>query len=352
MDGTLVDSSLATILIVEDDPSIARMLGETMEAEGYAARIAGTGEQGIEIATREVPQLILLDLMLPGIDGFEVVRHLRSSAKTAHIPVMILSAHDETNWKVRAFNYQVDDYLTKPFNGDELLARIRTQLRHVQETLLSPLTGLPSGLRVERAIEQQLETAGAWALLYIDLDNFKAYNDVYGFLQGNEMIRLLARILTECLSTRGNAADFAGHIGGDDFVAITTPDKVDALCAAIVAQWDAQSLAFYSTEDLQRKILLAVDRQGYEQHFPLVAVSIGVVTNYFRPITSMAEVSRVAAEVKKKAKSLPGSTYYIDQRGAGHDLGRGLEAEAQPNDRCDLPTTRSPLDTAGPSISG
>lgn len=319
MDVTAFDSPPATILVVEDDLVIGRMLQATLEAEGYTAVVAHTGEEGIVYALREVPQLIILDLMLPGINGFQVVQQLRANAKTAHIPVVILSARHDTADKVRAFESRVDDYLTKPFNSDELLARIRTQLRHVEETLLNPLTRLPSGLRVERAIDQQLSSDTPWSILYIDLDNFKAYNDVYGFLRGNELIRLLAHVATESLREEGNITDFVGHIGGDDFVIITTPDRVEPICLRLIALWERGSQAFYSAEDLERGTLTATDRQGQVQTYPLVGVSIGVVTNEHRPITTLEEVSRVAAEVKHKAKSMRGCSFYVDHRGPTHD---------------------------------
>ncbi len=314
MDAVAADAPPPTILVVEDDPRIGRMLRETLEAEGFAAVVAPTGEEGINFALREVPQLLILDIMLPGMDGFQVVEHLRAHAKTAHIPVVMLSARHDTADKVRAFESEVNDYLTKPFNSDELLARIRNQLRHVRETLLSSLTGLPSGLRVERAIEQQLESPAHWSILYIDLDNFKAYNDVYGPIRGNDVIQLLGRITTESVRDEGNLSDFVGHIGGDDFVVITSPDRVDRICGMLIARWDAESLALYDPDDVARSTLIAKDRQGQPQVFPLVGVSIGVVTNVHRPIATMEEVSRVAAEVKHKAKSQRGSTYYIDQR--------------------------------------
>ncbi|MGH2515159.1 MAG: GGDEF domain-containing response regulator, partial [Ktedonobacterales bacterium] len=272
---------------------------------------------GVAFALREVPQLLLLDLMLPGIDGFQVVEQIRANVKTSHIPVVILSARHDTADKVRAFESNVDDYLTKPFNSDELLARIRTQLRHVEETLLSPLTRLPSGLRVERAIEQQLQTEAPWSILYIDLDHFKAYNDVYGFLRGNELIRLLARVAAHAVRDEGNVTDFVGHIGGDDFVIMSTPDCVDGICRCMVACWDAESHVYYNEEDRQRGTLVANDRQGRPQTFPLVSVSVGVVTNMHRQVASLEEVSRIAAEVKHKAKALHGSSYYVDHRGAG-----------------------------------
>lgn len=316
------DSLPPTILVVEDDPMLGRLLRATLEAEGYLVVVAPTGEDGIAYALREVPQLLLLDLMLPGINGFEVVEQLRANVKTAHIPVVMLSARHDTADKVRAFESHVDDYLTKPFNSDELLARLRTQLRHVEESLLSPLTRLPSGLRVERAIEAQLQSETHWSILYLDLDNFKAYNDVCGFLRGNELIRLLARVASAAVREAGNVPDFLGHIGGDDFVVITTPDRVDAICRRLIELWNAESRSaeFYSADDLARETLVAKDRQGHPQVFPLVGVSIGVVTNAHRPITTMEEVSRIAAEVKHKAKSLHGSSYWVDHRGEGANL--------------------------------
>jgi diguanylate cyclase (GGDEF)-like protein len=317
MDVTAFETPPPTILVVEDDPQIGHMLQATLEAEGFVAVLAPTGEEGVAYALREVPQLLLLDLMLPGIDGFQVVERIRANVKTSHIPVVILSARHDTADKVRAFDSNVDDYLTKPFNSDELMARIRTQLRHVQETLLSPLTRLPSGLRVERAIDQQLQTETPWSILYIDLDHFKTYNDVYGFLRGNDLIRLLARVTLDVVRDEGNVTDFVGHIGGDDFVIITTPDRVDGICQRMIASWDTESRAYYNEDDRQRGTLVAKDRQGHQQSFPLVGVSVGVVTNVHRPIRSLEEVSQIAAEVKHKAKALHGSSYYVDHRGAG-----------------------------------
>lgn len=317
MDVTAFESPPPTILVVEDDPQIGHMLQATLEAEGFVAVLTPSGEEGVAYALREVPQLLLLDLLLPGIDGFEVVEQIRANVKTSHIPVVILSALQGTENKVRAFASRADDYLTKPFNSDELLARIRAQLRHVEETLLSPLTRLPSGLRVERAIEQQIQTQTAWSILYIDLDHFKAYNDVYGFIRGNELIRLGAHVVADVVRAEGNLTDFIGHIGGDDFVIITTPDRAEAICKRLIHEWDTESLRYYNLDDRWRGTLVAIDRLGRQQTFPLVSVSIGVVTNMHRAIISLEEVSQLAAEVKHKAKALPGSSYYVDHRGAG-----------------------------------
>lgn len=308
------------ILVVEDDPIIQRVLQATLEMEGFSLALADSGEAAIQIALREVPHLILLDLMLPGMDGFEVVRQLRANVKTAHIPVLMLSARHDTADKVRAFDTSVDDYLTKPFNVEELLARIRMQLRRVQENLLSPLTGLPGGVQVERAIEQKLREGVRWATLYLDLDHFKAYNDVYGFVRGNDLIRLLAHVAADAVRQSGNVTDFLGHVGGDDFVIITTPERVEVLCSRLISEFDTQSRALYTDDDLRRGSLSATDRQGHMRTYPLVTLSIGVVTNQHRAVTSMEEVSRIAAEVKRKAKESAASSYFIDRRGSPDDL--------------------------------
>jgi diguanylate cyclase (GGDEF)-like protein len=303
-----------SILVVEDDAQLARLLADALLADGFAAEVAFSGEAALEYALREVPHLVLLDLMLPGIDGFEVVRRLRANVKTAHIPVVILSARHDIGDKVRAFESRVDDYLTKPYDDSELLARIKAQLRRVQENMLSPLTGLPGGAQVERAIAQKLREAAPWSILYLDLDHFKAYNDVYGFVLGNDLIRLLTTIAGEVARDYGNLTDFVGHIGGDDFVLITTPERAEVICQALIRRFDQESRQLYTAEDLQRGMLNALDRQGNNHTWPLVSLSIAVVTNQLRPVTSIEQVSRTAAELKRKAKATPGSSYVIDRR--------------------------------------
>lgn len=323
MDVPALDLPPSTILIIEDNEPIANMLRETLELEGYTALVALTGEDGLVQAQRRSPQVILLDLMLPGIDGFEVLKRLHANVATAHIPVLVLSARHDVDVRVRALE-SANDYLAKPFDGGELLARIRTQLRSLRASMLSPLTGLPGGLAVEQSISQALRSQTPWAVLYLDLDNFKAYNDVYGFLKGNELIRLLARVAGEVITTYGNPTDFLGHIGGDDFIIVTAPENVPAICYGIESAWDRESRAEYSAEDLRRGSLIAVDRDGVLRAFPLVAVSIGVVTNVVRPLSSMEEFSRLAAALKKRAKQVTGSTHFIDDGaddGAPHTAG-------------------------------
>jgi diguanylate cyclase (GGDEF)-like protein len=312
---------MADILVVEDEQLIARLLKETLQIEGYNAVTVLNGEDAIQFALRETPHLIILDLMLPGIDGYEVVRRLRAYPKTMHIPIIVLSSLGEPKDKVNAFEVGVDDYITKPFHTDELLARIRSQLRRVQQNFLSPLIGLPGGFQVELAIKYKLSSNELWSMLYLDLDNFKAFNDVYGFLTGNDLIRLVGRICQLVVRQLGNPDDFVGHVGGDDFVVVTTPERAHSLCTHICDQYKEESTAVYRPEDLRRGSISGVDRKGRSFQFPLVSLSIGVVNNQIRQPHSIQEVSYLAAEAKYHAKQSIDNVYHMPTRReiVGHD---------------------------------
>lgn len=302
---------MANILVVEDERLIAGLLKETLQVEGYQVVTVRRGEDAVQYTLRETPHLLLLDMKLPDMDGYEVIRQLRSHPKSMHIPIIALSALDSSANKVRAFELGVDDYVTKPFDTDELLARVRTQLRRVQQNFLSPLIGLPGGYQVELAIKRKLTSADPWSILYLDLDNFKAFNDAYGFLTGNDLIRLVGRISQCVVRDYGNPDDFVGHIGGDDYVIVTTPDRARNLCHRISSQYKAESWAFYHPEDQRRGSISGVDRKGRPYQFPLVSLSIGVVNNQIRRSHTLQEVSYLAAEAKCHAKQSDDNVYHI-----------------------------------------
>jgi len=293
---------MTTILVVEDQLTLAELLKETLDIEGYSTATVLNGEDAIQFALREMPQLIILDIMLPGIDGHEVVKQLRDHPKTMNIPIIVLSACISHVDKTHAFESGVDNYITKPFNTEELLARIRRQLKRIQQGTLSPLTQLPGGLQLERAISSKLNSTDPWSLLYLDLDNFKAFNDVYGFLAGNNMILLVGQVCQRAIYELGNITDFVGHIGGDDFLIMTTPDKAQLLCEHILECYKQQSRALYRHEDLDRGSISGVDRKGRAYQFPFVSLSVGVVNNPFRHPYNLDEIGVLVAEAKRHAK--------------------------------------------------
>src|SRR6266567_4539752 len=266
---------MVNILVVEDEQSIVKLLKETLGFEGYRVTVVLHGEDAVQFALHEMPHLIIIDVMLPsarglsGLDGYNVIQCLRSHPKTMHIPIIALSTLDQLLDKIRAYEQDVDGYITKPFDPEELLARVHRQLRRVQQSCLSPLTGLPGGLQVVRAINYKLSSVEPWSILYLDLDNFKAFNDVYGFLAGNSMILLVGHICQSVVYEEGNTDDFVGHVGGDDFVIVTTPERSHALCLNILTRYRRESALLYRTDDLERGTISGVDRKGRPYQFPL-----------------------------------------------------------------------------------
>ncbi len=303
-----------TILVVEDALPLRTMLTTLLMGEGYAVLEAHNGEEALTIALQTPPDLLLLDISLPGMNGFEVLRLLRAEAKTMHIPVIILTGSQELSDKLHAFNIlRANDYLTKPFNNDELLARVGALVHNAQNVLLSPLTRLPGGMLVERAIEQCFEAGIPWAFVYIDLDHFKALNDGYGFWRGNEMIRMLTRAVLASVAECGNPQDFIGHIGGEDFVVLTTPDKVHPLCTAIITHFAESSKRFYRAEDLARGAFMAVGRDGPQRLYPLVTVSIAVIpSDRLSTQVTLDELGKRAALIKAQSKAAEGNCYLVD----------------------------------------
>lgn len=306
------------ILVIEDDVQISGLITTVLEAEGFETLTARRGAEGLDLAAATQPSLIVLDVNLPDGNGLHYCHQLRQRISTASIPVIILTAAADRSAKLAGFELGADDYITKPFDIEEFVFRVRTQLRHVEQGLQSELTGLPGNRQIERAIQSLVTKAQTeWAILYVDIDHFKSYNDVYGFLAGNEVITGAARLLGDVLREAGGSSelDFLGHIGGDDFVVITEAAAGERLARTMCRRWDEVAPSFYPAEAQHVGYIVAKNRQGVEQRFPFVSLSVGVVTNVHRPIPSVETVGNLAAEVKRKAKAQPGSSYCIDRRG-------------------------------------
>lgn len=303
----------ARILVADDDPALCLLLRETLQDAGYSVLIANNGDQLVRMAQDHVPDLLLVDLMMPLMDGFEAIRQLRNDTRTAHLPMIILTARSASAEVVTGFESGADDYIVKPYDIDVLLARIRSHLRRAsQRPVRNPLTGLPGNVLLQAELERRLAGDQPFALIYIDLDNFKAFNDAYGFSRGDRAIRMLASVLSEVAPPD----DFLGHIGGDDFAILHYGGDAEGLCRKIIASFDVRVHELYDTVDLQRGFLRAVDRHGTSRQFGLLSLSISVVNSQGRQFSSVDEISKVAAELKGAAKSISGSSYVIDRRRA------------------------------------
>jgi diguanylate cyclase (GGDEF)-like protein len=303
------------ILVVDDDPDIRDILKLTLSEENYDVIEAGDGEEALKIIGNKPLDLVLLDFRIPKVDGREVCRRIKKDLLLRHLPIIMVTGKGDISDKVGGIDAGADDYIVKPFEPKELLARIRMILRRTERDLeANPLTRLPGNVSILNELSRRLDSKALFAVCYIDLDKFKSYNDKYGFEHGDEVIRELGRVLIRSTQQQGNNDDFIGHIGGDDFVIVTTPEKTDLLCKTIIDYFEKAIPSFYTPLDYQKGYIIARDRQNKEQKIPLLSISIGIVTNEFRKIEHIAQIGEIGAELKEYAKSMGKSNYIKDQR--------------------------------------
>jgi len=303
------------ILIVDDDLDILDVLKITIEAEGYEVMEGHDGQEALDIIKKTMPDLLLIDFKMPRMNGDEVCRILKQDILVQHMPIIMLTGKGEVADKVHGINAGADDYMVKPFEPQELVARVKMVLRRTARDLdANPLTRLPGNVSILNEIQKRIDEDKLFAVCYIDLDKFKVFNDKYGFEKGDEVIKNTARILINSVQEKGTPQDFIGHIGGDDFVVVTIPAKIDGLCNYIIAEFDGMVPILYNKKDRETGYIRGKDRQGKIIKIPLISISIGVVTNKKKKINHVAEVGEVGAELKEYAKSLEGSNYVTERR--------------------------------------
>ena len=304
-----------TILVVDDDPDIARFVEINMRLEGFDVRIARDGEEALSAIAQEAPDLVLLDVMMPRIDGVEVCRRLRADPATAHLAIIMLTAKSLSADKVVGLTAGADDYLIKPFDTLELVARVRsTMRRNAEMRAASPLTNLPGNTRIDDEISARMSAEASFAVCYFDLDNFQAFNDAYGFLRGDDAILALARALQNAVLEAGKPTPFLGHVGGDDFVVVCDVAQAEQLCERALALFDEIAPSLYDPSDADRGHVALTDRQGNLRKYPFVSVSAGIASTERRRYSDHRQVVAVATEMKNVAKATSGSAVAVDRR--------------------------------------
>lgn len=294
--------SKGRILIVEDDFDISNMLRIYFESQGYEPKVALKGQEALEICRRELPNLVILDIMLPDIDGYEVCRNLRGNLRTSHIPIIFLTQKDERSDQIAGLELGADDYVTKPFDLQLLLLRVQGALRRAGWlNLTSPVTGLPSS----KLVEEQLRTimrSKDWSVLYIGINHIDGFNDVYGFVAGDDVLRFTAMLLAEVVDDLGSGSEFIGHIGGDDFLLISTPEVSPQIKARLVQRFNEEVQTFYGFKDRERGYIEVDDGQGNVQEIPLMTLAIGLIHHDSAPFADIREITEVAAEARRRAQ--------------------------------------------------
>ena len=302
------------VLAVDDDPDILDLLEISLEDEFEVIK-AATGQEALSSVAKEKPDVIILDYMLPDTTGVEICRQLRNNPLYLHLPILMLTGKGEVEDKVTGLGAGADDYMVKPFSPPELIARIHMLIRRSTISLdANPLTRLPGNVSITNELTKRINNREKFAVLYIDLDSFKALNDFYGFERGDEVIRETSRIIINSVQKNGTVNDFIGHIGGDDFVVITNIDKAEEIAKEIVSNFDKIAPQFYDEKDRLKGYIETEDRSGFQRQFPFVTISIGIITNLYKDFNHIAEISSIGVELKEAAKRVPRSNYVIDRR--------------------------------------
>lgn len=306
------------VLIVDDDPEITVPLTALLTGDGLRCETASDGRTAVELATMLRPQLVLLDLSLPVLSGDEVFARLRADHRTRYIPIVFLTAAGSRKDLIRHLLAGGDDYVTKPFDIDELSARVQATLRRAR-TLggLNPISGLPGNSAIHEEMTQRFRDGRSFACVYLDIDHFKPFNDHYGFTRGDTLILALADAIFDAVESAGSDA-FLGHIGGDDFVLLCDQGEAEALAADVIARFGSAMRALHDEADVLAGGYEAEDRRGIRTRWPLASVSAGIAVGGER-YPSAAALAQAAAEMKTQAKAGTGGRVAVDRRHAPAD---------------------------------
>jgi len=277
--------SQGRMLIVEDDPDISNMLRIYFQSQGYDVTVTQRGEDALDMCRQQLPHIIVLDIMLPDMDGYDVCRELRSTLRTSHVPIIFLTQKDERSDKIHGLELGADDYITKPFDLEELKLRVKSAMaRATIQSLTNPTTGLPSGRLIEDQL-RQLMRRDDWGILYVGIQRFNDFSEEYGFVAGEEVLRFAAMVLGRTVDSVGTSDDFIGHIGGNDFIVITQKELIEPVVEELKKRFDAGVGTHYDWQS--------------RQEADLMALSVGMVTANDGPFADIREITETAAGARR-----------------------------------------------------
>jgi diguanylate cyclase (GGDEF)-like protein len=302
-------------LVVDDDPIVLTVTSSLLRARGFVCEAIHDGRDAVDRAVDFGADIVLLDVHMEPVSGAAVLDRLRRDYRTALVPVICVTSDRDPATLVDLLGAGADDYVGKPFKADELEARILVAVRR-RAVLgsVNPLTGLPGNVVLTAAIDRRLRDGARFALLHVDIDEFKAFNDHYGFVRGDQMIASVGRLLRGAVAEIGLTGCLIAHIGGDDFAVLTGADQAEATAGAVLASFAAEVRAHYDACDLERGHIMTTDRTGTVRAHPLLSVSIGIATTRLRTFASAAAMADAAAETKRAAKRTTGSAFAVDRR--------------------------------------
>jgi PleD family two-component response regulator len=292
--------SQGRILVVEDDSDISTLLKIYFESEGYSVITAERGEAALEACRHQLPSVIVLDIMLPDMDGYDVCRELRDTLRTSHIPIIFLTQKDERSDKIKGLELGADDYITKPFDVEELNLRVRNAIaRSRVESLTNPTTGLPSSQLIEEQLRQLMRRED-WGIVYVGIKNLDVFKEVYGFVAGEEVLRFAGMVLRQTIDHEGTINDFIGHVGSDEFIVITDRKRVSRVAGELEQRFISRVGTHYDWQARERGYLIVENEQGNEVEAELMMLSVGVITSDDGPFADIREITEAAASARRE----------------------------------------------------
>lgn len=302
------------IYIIDDDETSVLVFRELFKNDTEYKFISVKSEQ-IDVALRNIPTIIIINEDAIDVDTVELCKKIRNDDDNSITPVIVVSSNSDKEHRIEILKESVEYYIKKPVNAQYLYYTIKNLGRLLSiNRRISPLTGLPGNVQIHAELKKRISNRENFSVLYLDLDNFKAYNDVYSFLKGDEIIKYTADTIVRCVHNYIHEGAFVGHIGGDDFIAIVPILNCDEICKNIIASFDAHVTKFFTEEDVEKGYIEVANRKGIIEQFPLTSISIGVVEADVGRFANMLEIGEVGAQVKHNAKSVMGSSYFIDRR--------------------------------------
>ena len=287
------------LLIVEDDADIANMLKIYFSGQEFEVDLAPRGSVALDKTRSNLPNLIVLDIMLPDIDGFEVCRILRTNTRTSHVPIIFLTQKDERSDKLQGLELGADDYITKPFDIEELKLRVQRAIaRAEQQSLTDPRSGLPSGRLIEEQLRRIIRQDG-WSLMDIRIKHFEPFKEVYGFVAADDVLRFSAMLMSEVVDELGTTNDFIGHAGGDNFIIVTSEQSARPIAQRLQERFSQEVLSHYSFLDREQGYIVAVATDGQLQQTPLMALAVGAVSPSEHEFADIREITELAAEARR-----------------------------------------------------
>jgi CheY-like chemotaxis protein len=295
------------ILVVEDDIDISKMLRIYFDSQGYDVLIANRGNEALDMCRTKLPNVVVLDIQLPDIDGYEICRILRSNTRTSYVPIIFLTQKDERSDKIAGLELGADDYITKPFDIEELKLRVEGAIRRsMREALTHPVTNLPAGKLIEEQLKAIKEATDPWTLLYFGIRNIYAFREVVGPIPVNEVLIFLADIMRETVEANGSLNDFIGQASDNDFIIITTSAAAPAICKTVRQRFDQESEVFYPFSIRERGKVVYRDVDGVERESDLMRLVVGVVSSNDGPFADIVQITEDAAEDRRRNSGCPG----------------------------------------------